>query len=88
MAFWRAIVLSLLFSQRKGRAVTEFQFETLRQLAGMKPGSRATAAARAYLLESITQQEAAARARCKQSTVSAAVNRIRAAQRLAKHIWP
>lgn len=67
-------------------SMTEFQFNVLRELAGMKEGSRATHAARLCLLEGMTQQKAASIAGCKQSTVSAAVNRIKTAQRLAKHI--
>jgi hypothetical protein len=61
------------------------QFEALAILARLKYGSKAFMSAKYCIVNKYTQQKAAALVECRQSTVSAAIRKIRAAQRLANH---
>lgn len=61
------------------------QFEALAVLARLKYGSRGFMSAKYCIVNKYTQQKAAEITGCQQSTVSAAVRKIRAAQRLANH---
>jgi len=69
----------------KGLIMQFDQFEALAVLARLKPGSKAWLSAKLCIVFNRTQQNAAALVDCRQSTVSAAVRKIRAAQRLANH---
>lgn len=61
------------------------QFHALAALARLREGSKAWRSAWLFFVHKQTQTEAAQQAGCRQSTVSAAVRKIRAAQRLANH---
>lgn len=60
------------------------QFQALAQLARLKHGGKARYGAFLTMVDGKTQIEAAQQAGCKQSTVSAAVRRIKEAQRLIR----
>ena len=80
----RCTMLWLLHNLR-GQNMQFDQFEALAALARLKPGSKAWLSAKLCIVFNRTQQNAAALVECRQSTVSAAVRKIRAAQRLANH---
>ena len=61
------------------------QFHALARLARLQENSKAWQGAWLFFMHKVTQLEAAEQAGCRQSTVSAAVRKIRAAQRLANH---
>jgi DNA-binding MarR family transcriptional regulator len=72
-------------AQSKGLRMTFDQFHALAALARLQENSKAYKGAWLFFMHKITQVEAAKQAGCRQSTVSAAVRKIRAAQRLANH---
>jgi len=72
-------------AQFKGLTMQIDQFESLAVLARLRYGSRGFMAAKYCIVHKYTQQKAAEITGCRQSTVSAAVRKIRAAQRLANH---
>lgn len=76
---------AVVAAQSKGQRMTFDQFHALAALARLREGSRAYKGAWLFFMHKITQQDAAQQAGCRQSTVSAAVRKIRAAQRLANH---
>ena len=78
-------MLSLLCSYLKGQIMTFDQFHALARLARLQENSKAHKGAWLFFMHKVTQSEAAQQAGCRQSTVSAAVRKIRAAQRLANH---
>ena len=78
-------MLLLSCSYLKGQIMTFDQFESLAVLARLRYGSRGFMAAKYCIVHKYTQQKAAEITGCRQSTVSAAVRKIRAAQRLANH---
>jgi hypothetical protein len=59
------------------------QFFALHELAGLKTNSKASRGAYAVLVQGMTQIEASKFIECAQSTISASVNKIKNAQRLA-----
>jgi hypothetical protein len=61
------------------------QFHALAALARLKQGGKAWQGAWLFFVHKSNQQVAAEQAGCRQSTVSAAVRKIKAAQRLANH---
>lgn len=61
------------------------QFYALAKLARLRENSKAYRGAWLFFMHKITQVEAAQQAQCRQSTVSAAVRKVREAQRLANH---
>lgn len=63
----------------------QHQFNALAELANLKPTSKATKGAALVLLTGKTQVQAAELLQCRQSTISAAVRRIKNAERLAKN---
>jgi hypothetical protein len=65
--------------------MTLHQFESLALLARLRYGSKGFMSAKYCIVHDYTQQKAAEITGCRQSTVSAAVRKIRAAQRLANH---
>jgi hypothetical protein len=69
----------------KGLIMRFDQFHALAALARLQENSKAYKGAWLFFMHKITQQDAAQQAGCRQSTVSAAVRKIRAAQRLANH---
>ena len=69
----------------KGQRMTFDQFLALAALARLKESGKAWRSAWLFFVHKQTQQQAAEQAGCRQSTVSAAVRKIRAAQRLANH---
>jgi hypothetical protein len=69
----------------KGLIMRFDQFHALAALARLKESGKAWKGAWLFFMHKITQVEAAKQAGCRQSTVSAAVRKIRAAQRLANH---
>lgn len=79
------LMLLLSCSYLKGQIMTFDQFHALAALARLREGSKAYKGAWLFFMHKITQQDAAQQAGCRQSTVSAAVRKIRAAQRLANH---
>jgi hypothetical protein len=76
---------AVVAAQSKGLRMRFDQFEALAALARLKPGSKAWLSAKLCIVYKHTQQKAAVLIECRQSTVSAAVRKIRAAQRLANH---
>ena len=72
-------------AQFKGLTMQIDQFEALAVLARLKQGGKAWQGAWLFFVHKSSQQVAAQQAGCRQSTVSAAVRKIRAAQRLANH---
>ena len=72
-------------AQSKGLTMTFDQFHALAALARLKQGGKAWQGAWLFFVHKSSQQIAAQQAGCRQSTVSAAVRKIRAAQRLANH---
>jgi hypothetical protein len=63
--------------------MTADQFFALHELVGMRTNSKASRGAYAVLVQGMTQTEASRFLECAQSTISASVNRIKTAQRLA-----
>ena len=63
--------------------MTADQFFALHELVGMRKDSKASRGAYAVLVQGMTQTEASKFQKCSQSTISASVNRIKTAQRLA-----
>ena len=63
--------------------MTADQFFALHELVGMRKDSKASRGAYAVLVQGMKQTEAASFLECSQSTISASVNRIKTAQRLA-----
>ena len=63
--------------------MTADQFFALHELVGMRTNSKASRGAYAVLVQGMTQTEASKLLECSQSTISASVNRIKTAQRLA-----
>ena len=59
------------------------QFFALHELSGLKMGSKASRGAYAVLVQGMKQTEASKFLECAQSTISASVNKIKNAQRLA-----
>jgi hypothetical protein len=59
------------------------QFFALHELVGMRKASKASRGAYAVLVQGMTQTEASRFIECAQSTISASVNKIKNAQRLA-----
>lgn len=59
------------------------QFFALHELVGMRKDSKASRGAYAVLVQGMKQIEASKLLECSQSTISASVNRIKTAQRLA-----
>ena len=59
------------------------QFFALHELVGMRKDSKASRGAYAVLVQGMKQTEASKLLECSQSTISASVNRIKTAQRLA-----
>jgi len=72
-------------ARSKGQRMQLDQFQALAALARLQAGSKAYKAAQQVIVNRLTQQTAAELTQCRQSTVSAAVRKIRAAQRLANH---
>ena len=72
-------------AQSKGLIMQFDQFEALAVLARLKQGGKAWKGAWLFFVHKSNQKIAAEQAGCRQSTVSAAVRKIRAAQRLANH---
>lgn len=60
------------------------QFHALADLARLKPASKGRLSAFLAMVQGLTQQRAARETGCSQPAVSAAVRRIKEAQRLAK----
>lgn len=65
--------------------MTDEQFQALHRLAKLKRNSKASRGAYLVLIKKQTQMQAASSIGCSQSTVSAAVSRLKEAQRLANH---
>ena len=63
--------------------MTADQFFALHELVGMRKDSKASRGAYAVLVQGMTQTQASKFLGCSQSTISASVNRIKTAQRLA-----
>jgi hypothetical protein len=63
--------------------MTSDQFFALHELVGMRTDSKASRGAYAVLVQGMTQTEASRFIECAQSTISASVNKIKNAQRLA-----
>lgn len=72
-------------AQFKGLIMRFDQFHALAALARLQESGKAWRGAWLFFVHKQTQQQAAQQAGCRQSTVSAAVRKIRAAQRLANH---
>ena len=66
--------------------MTLHQFKTLLSFTKMKPDSMAAKGAALVLVNGLTQVKAAAMLDCGQTTISAAVRRLRNVQRLARHV--
>lgn len=66
--------------------MTLHQFKALIELTRMQPNSIAAKGAALVLVNGLTQVKAAAMLDCGQTTISAAVRRLREVQRLARHI--
>lgn len=66
--------------------MTLHQFKTLIKLTKMQPNGLGAKGAALVLINGLTQVKAAAMLNCGQTTISAAVRRLREIQRLARHI--
>jgi transposase len=61
------------------------QYKALHKLAKLKEGSKASKGAHLVLVHGKSQVKAASMIGCSQSTISAAVSKLKEAQRLANH---
>jgi hypothetical protein len=66
--------------------MTLHQFKSLIELTKMKPNGLGTKGAALVLVNGLTQVKAAEMLNCQQTTISAAVRRLKEVQRLARHI--
>jgi transposase len=71
---------------QKANPMTLHEYKTLIQLTRINPQSIAAKGAALVLVNGLTQTKAAQMLDCQQTTISAAVRRLREVQRLARHV--